>query len=87
MVDKKDILSLGYLALAPFTGSDASLRYRIEKVNVDGEDYLQASAWNGPFSFDNTPEEEIRTKQSDFSDDGVQLLVDWLNEGEVNESE
>lgn len=82
MIERHDILSLGFLALSPFTGSDKDLRYRIEKISRDDNDHLLASAWIGPFSFDNTPEDQIKTKEADFSDEGIVQLVNWLNERE-----
>lgn len=31
MVNRKDLMSLGFYKLSPYTGSDGNMRYRIEK--------------------------------------------------------
>ena len=51
MVDVKDMLQMSYYELAPYTGSDGEIRYRIEKVlQGEGEDEKKllaalADAW------------------------------------------
>ncbi|MBR1629631.1 MAG: hypothetical protein IJ679_10280 [Lachnospiraceae bacterium] len=79
MIDKNHLLTLSYYEKAPFTGSDAGLRYRIEKTSIDGEAKFLATAWRGPFAFDHTPDEEKTTHTASFSDEGLESIVAWLN--------
>ena len=79
MIQTNDLLSLSYYELAPFTGSDKALRYRIEKKETDGSKQLLATAWKTPLAFDYTPDEDKQTKLADFSKEGLADLTDWLN--------
>ena len=84
MVERKSLLSLGFYEKSPFTGSDHSLRYRIEKKeSSDGETpqkKLLTTAWYGPFAYDHTPDEEKITFEAEFSDQGMEDIVRWLND-------
>ena len=80
MVERNRLLSLSFYEKSPFTGSDGLLRYRIEKTETDGKKQLLASAWFGEFAFDHTPDEDKSTHTSDFSEEGLSALCDWLNE-------
>ena len=79
MVERNRLLSLSYYEKAPFTGSDRSLRYRIEKHETEGNKQLIVYAWNGLYSYECTPHEEMTTHLADFSDDGLDDIVSWLN--------
>ncbi|MCR5416532.1 MAG: hypothetical protein K6E79_07040 [Pseudobutyrivibrio sp.] len=85
MIDRSRLLSLGYYAKAPsFTGSDHNKYYKIEKVLIKNPDEtedkkLQATIWPGPFSSENTPEEKKLSRIEDFTEEGLQALVDWMN--------
>lgn len=41
---------------------------------------LRCYVWDGPFAFDNTPEEEIRIRDFAFNDAGIDAAIDYLNE-------
>ncbi len=45
----------------------------------DAIDQLQAVVWPEPMSFDATPEEKKQSCLFDFSEEGQEQLVDWLN--------
>ena len=65
MIDRKRLLSIGYYKKAPsFTGSDKNKCYKIEKIHPEetDEDLFQASIWPGPFSSENTPDEQKQFK-------------------------
>ncbi len=81
MVERNRLLSLSYYEKAPFTGSDKALRYRIEKQENEEQKQLIVYAWNGPYSFECTPREEMTTHLADFSNDGLDDIADWLNNG------
>lgn len=89
MIHKEDILSLNYYTYGQaFTGSEKGMRYRVviqkeekdEEGNVTKEKGLVASVWPEPFSYDQTPGEQIETKIFEFSEEGRENLVNWLNE-------
>lgn len=82
MINRKDLLSLGFYKKSPYTGSDGKMCFRLEKTTVtepeEGDRFL-ATVWKGPFAFAHTTEEKI-THLEDFTDEGLDKSVDWLNE-------
>ncbi len=48
---------------------------------------LRASAWQGPWNYAVTPEEEIQTREFAFTEEGLQEAIAWLNDvqGEYHE--
>lgn len=44
---------------------------------------LMATIWPGPFSFENTPDEKKQKNIAEFSDAGLQELVDWMNQLDI----
>lgn len=40
---------------------------------------LKATIWPGPFSFENTDDDKKQSKLEEFSEEGLQALVDWMN--------
>ncbi len=90
MVERKDVLSFNYYTYgSAFTGSDRGKRYRIikeerEKAEEGKEPetfkVFQASVWNGPFAYDKTPKEEVFKKDFEFSPEGLEKALNWINE-------
>ncbi|MCR4831402.1 MAG: GNAT family acetyltransferase [Pseudobutyrivibrio sp.] len=82
MIDRKRLLSLGYYKKAPsFTGSDKNKCYKIEKYQAEGteEVLFKATLWPGPYSSENTPDDQKLTQTAPFTEEGLQSLVDWMN--------
>lgn len=86
MIERKDVLSLPYLKKTSFTGSYEGLRFRFaaakkELKSQGGEEkqILELTAWEGPYGFDATPEEKKQHIEVDFSEEGIQKGIDWLN--------
>lgn len=90
MIERKDVLSLPYLKKAAFTGSYEGLRFRFvtakkELKSQEGQEkgeekqILELTAWEGPYGFDATPEEKKQHIEVDFSEEGIQKGIDWLN--------
>ena len=87
MIERKRLLSLGYYKkAASFTGSDGNKNYKVEKVEDKeaGTKNLMATVWPGPFCFEKTAEEKKKTHLSEFSEEGLLELVDWMNETDVS---
>ena len=79
MIERKQLLALSFYEKSPFTGSDGKLRYRIEKLLEDDTKMLLATAWFGIFAFDHTPDDEKQTFKADFSEDGMEQIINWLS--------
>ena len=86
MIERKRLLSLGYYKKAPsFTGSDKNKCYKIETIHPEDTDtdMFQATIWPGPFSSENTPDEKKQINTAEFTEEGLQELVDWMNNLEI----
>jgi len=86
MIERKRLLSLGYYKKAPsFTGSDKNKCYKIEKIHPEeaDEDLFQATIWPGPYSSENTPDEVKQKNTAPFTEEGLQELVDWMNQIDI----
>lgn len=86
MIERKRLLPIGYYKKAPsFTGSDGNKCYKIEKFQEEGaeEPVFRASLWHGPYSSENTPDENKLIKTAPFTEEGIQSLVGWMNETDV----
>lgn len=90
MIERKDVLSIPYLKKTTFTGSYEGLRFRLAvlKKEILPEDkegqktefqVLEVTAWEGPYGFDATPEEQKQRMEAEFSEEGIQHGIDWLN--------
>ena len=75
MTNRKDLLQLSFYKLSPFFGSDGDTRYKSEKE----DDHFKLTTWPGPYSFDNTDESLMHYETFEFTDDGLQQIVDYLN--------
>lgn len=80
MIQREDILSMEYLKKAEFTGCHKGMRYRLEKVEKDGEKKLKATVWPEPFNFITTPPEQKQSEFFAFEEAGVAEAVAWMNE-------
>lgn len=87
MIQRDDILSMEYLKKTEFTGCHQGMRYRLEKVEADGEKRLKCTIWPEPFNFFTTPQEEKESELFDFEEDGVQDAVAWMNDRLFQEKE
>ena len=87
MIQRDDILSMEYLKKTEFTGCHQGMRYRLEKVEIDGEKRLKCTIWPEPFNFFTTPEEQKESELFNFEEDGVTDAVAWMNDRLFEEKE
>lgn len=80
MIERADILSMEYLKKTEYTGCHKGMRYRLEKVEEEGEKKLKATVWPEPFNFFRTPEEEKQSALFAFEEDGIVDAVAWMND-------
>lgn len=82
MIREEEVPAFGYYGYGqPFTGSDKGKRYRIEGKKE--EKTFTASVWKDFLSYENTPKEEIKEKEFEFSPLGLKGAVAWINETSV----
>lgn len=80
MVERKNLLRPEYYNHNPFTGSEAGMRFRIEKKEEEGEAFLLATIYPEPYAFDHTPDDQKESRQFPFSTEGLDQITEWLNE-------
>ena len=80
-IESKDLLSFNYYTYGePFSGSFKGMRYRLQKKS-DGQDaVLETVIWPEPFSEEKTDDGLKIKKTFDFTEDGKEDAVCWLNE-------
>lgn len=86
MFDSKTILSFNYYGYGkPFTGSYNGKRYRIMMVKEGSKEedseikLLKLWIYPEPFSFENTDESLMESKEFEFSQNGYDTLLEYLN--------
>ncbi|MBQ4259797.1 MAG: hypothetical protein IJB84_06015 [Lachnospiraceae bacterium] len=79
MIERNDILSIGFLQKSEYTGSHRGMRYRLEKSKIEDEVRLLVTLWPEPFNFVNTPEDKKLTQTFAFEEQGVIEAVAWMN--------
>lgn len=78
MITLEGLVTLAYLKKSPITGSYEGMRYKLSKsAGEDGK--LECVYWPEPFNFLKTAEEEKTYKNFEFSDEGIDFAVEWLN--------
>ena len=70
-----DSKSLAYIKKDEFKGSYKGMRYRLKNQ----DDKLIAYVWPGPYAFDATDPEKIVHNEFEFTDEGRDQAIDWLN--------
>lgn len=76
-----------YIKKERFTGSYCGMRYLYEKVEKEEGKVICARHWPEPFCFEKTDEEKIISNEFEFSQEGLDAAIDWLDkaqEGYVN---
>lgn len=90
-IERKEIFTFRYFEYGEaFHGSYQGMRYQVarnplvrvfgksEEEKADGT--IEAVVWPEPFCYDKTPEEKKIRKEFSFSETGVDMAVEWLNE-------
>ena len=86
-----DLFSLSYYEYGEaYYGSLSGMRFRVTReplLNIHympadqrGEAVLRAVVWPEPDSFRTTPEEQKTVRDFPFTTEGLQEVLDWLNE-------
>ena len=61
------------------TGSQATVKLKGYKIEKE-DDHFKLTTWPGPYSFDNTDESLMHYETFEFTDEGLQQIVDYLNQ-------
>lgn len=90
MLERSEYMPLEYFKKQKWTGSYRGMRFLFHKVTEelqekpDGETMeqeqirLEVVVWNEPFSYEKTPEEKKTRQRFEFSEEGRELAIQWL---------
>lgn len=90
MITTEDVLNMNFYKKEKFTGSYKGMRYLLKKdteeipsdtpdTPPESKTIFRCYAWPGPYNFATTPDEQKLMAVFDFSDEGKQQAVNWLN--------
>ena len=80
MVKRTDVFNINFYKKEHFSGSLKNMRYRIAKKEEEDKKNLQVTVWPGPYNYDTTAEELKVRAEFDFSNEGLDQAVDFLNQ-------
>lgn len=80
MLERSNFLSLNFVKKEDYTGSYQGMRFMLRQATVEEEKKLQAYIWPEPFCFQATEEEKKLTEYFEFSEDGLEEAIAWMNE-------
>lgn len=79
MVERIDLFHLPFYKKEAFTGSDRGVRFWIGKTEKEGEEpVLQVILWPEPFALKHTADEQKRSKEFPFSEEGLDGAYEWI---------
>lgn len=87
MIDLYGIVSIPFLKKSAFTGSFRKMRYRLEKVVVEGGERLKATFWWRDVCWEKVLDDEKHSADFSFDKEGLEKAVDWLNQAYEKENE
>ena len=73
----------------PYSGAQGGMRYLVapakkaDPADESGKrkiEYLTATIWPGPLCFSLTDEEKKQRHTAPFSNEGLEMLAEWMNE-------
>ena len=79
MIQKEDLLSIGFYKKESFTGSFRGMRYKIAKQTTETDIFL-VTIWPGPYGYDAAPDTLKYTKAFPFDASSLADIADYLNE-------
>lgn len=72
------MLSISYLDKLPFKGSYNGKRFMFIKYTNSEKVRLRVYLWKDLYSFENTDEKEMNVKDFDYTKDGIELGIDFV---------
>ncbi|MEY8352715.1 GNAT family acetyltransferase [Lachnospiraceae bacterium 54-53] len=76
MLKKETFVPIQFFKKEAYTGSIKGMRYRIQK----GGEGFEAVVYPEPYCYEATPEEQKTRAFFPFTEEGRELVVDWINE-------
>ena len=80
MLTRDNVLSLNFMNKEDFTGSYKGMRFLLKQESLEEEKKLCVYVWSEPLGFDATPVDKKMKNLFEFSDDGIDAAIKWMNE-------
>ena len=81
------MLSISFLDKLPYKGSYNGKRFLFEKVKVEENDsksfVLKVYLWKDLYNFENTDKKDMILKEFEYSKDGIEKGIDFVEETKV----
>ncbi len=77
------MLSISFLNELPFSGSYNGKRFRFEKVALKNNDKLLVYVWKDLLNFENTDKKDIIKKEFEYTSDGIEKGLNFVEETTV----
>lgn len=84
---RKDFFTINYYKAQPYTAGSNGTRIRLTLEDREEDPHLQLALWPEPFSYDKTPDDQKTYHRFDYSEEGIQAVIAWLNENLTTASE
>jgi len=72
----KKPISINYIKKAPYFGSFEGVSFAL----IKNDDKIEAYLYQAPFSFENTPDDMKEKSEFEFSEEGYEQAVAWMND-------
>lgn len=85
MLERMQLFPLNFYKKEKFNGSIGKMNFRLGKLEKETEEgekmtILLGTVWEGPFCYDVTEKEKMENKEFPFSEDGITMAMEWLNQ-------
>lgn len=80
MITKEVLAPLEYIKKSELTGGFEGMRFKLYKKAVEDGTRLGCAIWPEPFNFLKTPDEEKKFEEFEFSEDGIDDAIRWMNQ-------
>lgn len=80
MITKEVLAPLEYIKKSELTGGYEGMRFKLYKKAGDDGTVLGCVIWPEPFNFLKTPDEEKKFHEFEFSEDGIDDAIRWMNQ-------
>lgn len=87
MITKEVLAPLAYIKKSELTGSYEGMRFKLFKMTKEEQTSLGCVIWPEPFNFIKTPEEEKIYAEFEFSEDGIDDAIRFMNQQWIDDQE
>lgn len=87
MITKDVLAPLAYIKKSDLSGGYEGMRFKLYKLQKEEETRLGAVVWPEPFNFLKTPEEQKVYSDFEFSEDGIDDAIRWMNQQWIDNSD